>query len=64
MYACICRAVTVDEVIVAVDSGADTVAAVGHATRAGTTCTSCHDHLEDIIDARCGSCPLARLAVA
>ncbi len=64
MYACICRAVTVDEVTTAVDSGATTVEAVGAATRAGTSCTTCHDHLEELIEDRCGVCPLARLAVA
>jgi bacterioferritin-associated ferredoxin len=64
MYACICTAVTVDEVEAAVDAGADTVEAVGEATSAGTTCHTCHDHLEDIIDERCAPCPLARLAVA
>jgi bacterioferritin-associated ferredoxin len=64
VYACICRAVTVDEVSAAIDGGADSVEAVGQATRAGTSCTTCHDHLEEIIEARCGSCPLAALAVA
>jgi bacterioferritin-associated ferredoxin len=64
MYACICRAVTVAEVEQAVDSGADTIEDIGAATQAGTSCTSCHDHLEDIIETRCGACPLARLAVA
>ena len=61
MYACICTAVTVDEVTAAVDAGADTLEAVGARTSAGTTCHTCHDHLEDIIESRCGVCPLARL---
>jgi bacterioferritin-associated ferredoxin len=64
VYACICRGVTVSEVHAAIDRGAETVEAVGQQTRAGTCCTSCHDHLEDIIEERCGACPLARLAVA
>jgi bacterioferritin-associated ferredoxin len=64
VYACICRAVTVDEVSAAIDGGADSVEAVGQATRAGTSCTTCHDHLEELIEARCESCPLANLAVA
>ncbi|MGH8960452.1 MAG: (2Fe-2S)-binding protein [Jatrophihabitantaceae bacterium] len=64
MYACICHAVTVDEVGAAVDSGADSIEAIGAATRAGTNCYCCHDHLEDILDERCRSCPLASLAVA
>ncbi len=64
MYACICSAVTVDEVDHAIDGGADSIDAVGCATRAGTTCGACHDLLEDLIEARCGSCPLAARAVA
>jgi bacterioferritin-associated ferredoxin len=64
VYACICNAVTVDEVVAAVDRGAESVPAVGSLTRAGTTCQSCHEHLEDIIDSRCAACPLAELAIA
>jgi bacterioferritin-associated ferredoxin len=63
MYACICRAVTVDEVTKAIDAGAATIEAVGAVTAAGTTCGSCHDHLDEILE-RCGACPLAVLAVA
>ena len=64
MYACICTAVTVDEVDRAIDAGAQTIEAVGDCTTAGTTCGSCHDTLADLIEAKCGSCPLASLAVA
>lgn len=64
MYACICKAVTVYEIEDAIDAGADTIEAIGCATRAGTNCTTCHDHLDEIIEAKCGSCPLASLAVA
>jgi bacterioferritin-associated ferredoxin len=64
VYACICHAVTVDEVGDACDAGAETIEQVGEATRAGTSCRNCHDHLEDIIAERCASCPLATLAVA
>jgi bacterioferritin-associated ferredoxin len=64
VYACICNAVTVDQVAAAVDAGARSVEAVGARTRAGTDCSCCHDHLEDIITEQCGSCPLGRLAVA
>ena len=60
MYACICHAVTVDEV----GAGADSIEGVGVDTRAGTSCRNCHDHLEDIIEERCRQCPLAALAVA
>lgn len=59
MFACICHAVSDHQVVDAVDAGATTIEAVGDATKAGTTCGSCHDTLEDLIEARCGSCPLA-----
>ena len=62
MYACICKAVTVSEVHAAIDAGADTIESVGEMTRAGTDCSCCHDHLEEILELRCGSCPLAALA--
>jgi bacterioferritin-associated ferredoxin len=64
VFACVCNAVTDDQVINAIDSGADTVEAVGDATRAGTTCGSCQDHLEDLIMEQCHACPLSRLRVA
>jgi bacterioferritin-associated ferredoxin len=64
MYACICNAVTDDQVITAIDRGADTVEAVGDATRAGTCCGGCRDHLEDLIAERCLACPLAGLRAA
>jgi bacterioferritin-associated ferredoxin len=64
VYACICNAVTDEQVISAIDTGADTVAAIGSATCAGTTCGGCQDHLEDLILERCLACPLAQLQVA
>lgn len=64
MFACICNAVTDDQVASAIDLGAETVESVGEATRAGTTCGTCHDHLEDLIMERCRACPLAQLQVA
>ena len=64
MYACICSAVTVDEVHDAIDAGADSIEAVSAVTAAGTTCGGCHDHLDEILESRCGTCPLAALAVA
>jgi bacterioferritin-associated ferredoxin len=64
VYACICSAVTVDEVDAAIDGGADTIDAVSRQTGAGTGCHSCHDTLDDLLEARCGGCPLASLAVA
>lgn len=59
MFACICHAVSDHQIADAVDGGAVTVEQVGAATRAGTSCSVCHDALEDLIDARCGACPLA-----
>jgi bacterioferritin-associated ferredoxin len=60
VFACICHAVTDDEVAAAVGMGATTVEAVGKATDAGTGCGSCQDHLEDLIGEYCGTCPMAR----
>ena len=59
MFACICHAVSDHQVVDAVDAGATTIEAVGDATKAGTTCGTCHDTLEDLIETRCGGCPLA-----
>jgi NAD(P)H-nitrite reductase large subunit len=61
VFACICRAVTDDEVCAAIDEGATTVEAVGDATRAGTGCGGCQDYIEDLL---CERCPLAQLQVA
>ena len=49
MFACICNAVTDEQVIGAIDQGAETVEAIGTATKAGTCCGCCRDHLEDLI---------------
>jgi bacterioferritin-associated ferredoxin len=64
MYACICSAVTVDEVDRAIDAGARTIEAVGQCTTAGTTCGTCHDTIDERIEVRCGACPLAAFALA
>jgi bacterioferritin-associated ferredoxin len=64
VFACICNAVTDDQVASAIDAGADTVEALGDATLAGTTCGSCHGHLEELIMERCGTCPLVQLQVS
>ena len=63
MFACICCAVSVDEVNAAIDAGAETVDAVSDATYAGTGCGTCHERLEGLIEERAG-CPLAALRVA
>ena len=60
MFACICHAVTDDEVAVAVDMGATTVEAVGSVTGAGTGCGSCQNHIADLIGERCRACAMAR----
>jgi bacterioferritin-associated ferredoxin len=52
--------VTDDQVSTAIDQGATSVEAVGHATRAGTCCGSCQDHLEDLIAEACRDCPFSR----
>jgi bacterioferritin-associated ferredoxin len=59
VYACICHAVSDHQVVDAVDAGATTVQEIGDVTKAGTSCGTCHDTLEDLIEARCASCPLA-----
>jgi bacterioferritin-associated ferredoxin len=64
MYVCICHAVTEDDVEVAIDRGAHTIAEIGGMTSAGTNCGSCHDRIEDLIEQRCQSCPLAAMQVA
>jgi bacterioferritin-associated ferredoxin len=64
VFACICAAVDESEIIAAVDQGADTVYAVGCVTRAGTGCGSCVDRIQDLVDWRCGTCPLAVAQVA
>jgi len=42
MYACICRAVTEQEVKSTIDAGAKTVEAVTRACCAGDDCGACH----------------------
>ncbi|WP_375485075.1 bacterioferritin-associated ferredoxin [uncultured Jatrophihabitans sp.] len=61
MFVCICHAVTDEQVHDALDAGAMSVAEIGRATGAGSSCGSCHDHVEDLVEARCGACPLAGL---
>jgi bacterioferritin-associated ferredoxin len=64
VFACICNAVTDDQVTTAIDQGAETVESIGEATKAGTCCGGCRDHLEDLIAERCLTCPLADLRAA
>jgi bacterioferritin-associated ferredoxin len=60
MYVCICRAVTEDTVKAAIDAGADTVEAVTGACCAGDDCGSCHQVIEEMIEARTGKRPERR----
>jgi bacterioferritin-associated ferredoxin len=62
VFACVCQAVTEDEVVQAVDAGADTLTAVSIQTSAGTGCGTCHEYLEELIELRCGTCPLASMS--
>ena len=49
MYVCICRRVSDREVRQVVESGAQSVDAVGERCGAGTDCGSCHDEIADLI---------------
>lgn len=65
MFVCHCAAITDGEITEAVDCGATTVTAISFETGAGGGCGGCHETIEAIIAARCGSCPRQRaLAVA
>lgn len=52
MFACICRAVTSDEVAAAIDDGAATVKAVAMATRACTGCGMCRERIRAMLGER------------
>jgi bacterioferritin-associated ferredoxin len=62
VFACICRAVTTDEVGVAIDNGAATVAAVAKATGACTRCGLCRDRIRGMLGEQ--SRPSPRVAAA
>lgn len=57
MFACICRAVTRDEVSAAIDDGAATMAAVSKATGACTGCGTCRDRIRSMLGERAAPCP-------
>ena len=63
MFACICRAVTSDEVSAAIDAGAATLAQVAKATGACTSCGMCKDRIRGMLGEP-GACPLASLRTA
>jgi bacterioferritin-associated ferredoxin len=64
VFACICRAVTRDQVSTAIDNGAATVEAVSRATRACTGCGTCRERIESMIGERAAQCPLKALQTA
>jgi bacterioferritin-associated ferredoxin len=57
VFACICRAVTNDEVGAAIDNGAATVAAVARATGACTRCGLCRDRIRGMLGEQGQPCP-------
>jgi bacterioferritin-associated ferredoxin len=63
VFACICRAVTSDEVSAAIDKGAATLAQVAKATGACTSCGTCKDRIRGMLGER-GAGPLAALRTA
>ncbi len=54
MYVCICRAVTEETVKAAIQGGAHSVEAVTGACCAGDDCGSCHQIIEQMIEAHTG----------
>jgi bacterioferritin-associated ferredoxin len=53
MYICLCHAATTKDVDAAIADGATTIDQVGDACGAGTGCGSCHEEIQDRLDA-CG----------
>jgi bacterioferritin-associated ferredoxin len=62
VFACICRAVTCDEVTAAIDNGAATLKAVAKATRACTSCGTCRERIQGMLGER--TCPPRELEAA
>lgn len=54
MFVCVCRAVTQEQIEVAIDGGAHTVDAVTRACCAGDDCGACHQTIEDLLEDRAG----------
>jgi bacterioferritin-associated ferredoxin len=63
VFACICRAVTSDEVSAAIDDGAATIQAVARATGActGSRCGHCRERIAGMLGERAQACPLKAL---
>jgi bacterioferritin-associated ferredoxin len=64
VYACICRAVTSDEVTAAIDNGASTVRAVSRATGACAGCGTCRDRIKGMLGERDRQRPLPAVRAA
>jgi bacterioferritin-associated ferredoxin len=64
VFACICRAVTSNEVSAAIDDGAATVDDVSDATGACTGCGTCYERIEHMIASRAQQCPVKALFAA
>jgi bacterioferritin-associated ferredoxin len=60
VFACICRAVTSDQVTAAIDEGAATIQAVARATGACTAgrCGHCRERIAGMIGERAQACAL------
>jgi len=63
MYICLCHAATTKDVDAAIADGASTVEEIGDVCGAGSGCGSCHEELQDMLDARLG-CPRASSAAS
>jgi bacterioferritin-associated ferredoxin len=63
VYVCVCHAVTDTEVVASVEAGASTVEAVGDYTKAGTSCGTCQDHIDEVILRCASSCAMAQACV-
>ncbi len=67
MIVCLCHGVTAAQLHNVVESGAETVEAVGRHCGAGTDCGSCIGHIEDVLDAcadRRAPCSARRLPLS
>jgi bacterioferritin-associated ferredoxin len=56
VFACICQAVTCDQVTAAIDDGAATLKAVARATRACTSCGTCRERIVNMLAERKPPC--------
>jgi bacterioferritin-associated ferredoxin len=64
VFACICLAVTSDEVSAAIDDGAASVEDVSDATGACTGCGTCYERIDNMIGSRAQQCPVKAVYAA